>query len=469
MKNIICPHCKTVFAVDEADYAAIVSQVKGAEFNAEVERRIAELHHQHEAEQKAEAATIEKAHQSELFEKDQAISQKDGEIARLKEQLTAMGDKQKLAVGNAVADKDKQIADLKAVLARKESEIQIAVLQEQQKAQQNLKSKDAEIAKLLTDAQVAASQASLRETGLRAELEGKLQLAKSEAALQEKSIREDYESKLKVAQEQVDYYKDLKARMSTKMVGETLETHCSTIFNGEMRPLFPQAYFEKDNDISGGSKGDFIFRDYEDGMEYVSIMFEMKNEADETVSKHKNEDFFKKLDADRNAKGCEYAVLVSLLEPDSELYNGGIVDVSHRYPKMYVIRPQFFKAMITLLVNAAKKTVGYQRQLAVARSQSVDVTNFENQLEAFKEAFGRNYRLASDKFKTAIDEIDKSIAHLQKIKDALIGSENNLRLANDKADNLSIKRLTRGNPTMTAKFDEARQREQEEGPEIQEP
>ncbi len=468
MKNIICPHCKTVFAVDEADYAAIVSQVKGAEFNAEVERRIAELHHQHEAEQKAEAATIEKAHQSELFEKDQAINQKDGEIARLKEQITAMGDRQKLAVGNAVADKDKQIADLKAVLARKESEIQIAVLQEQQKAQQSLKSKDAEIAKLLTDAQVAASQASLRETGLRAELEGKLQLAKSEAALQEKSIREDYESKLKVAQEQVDYYKDLKAKMSTKMVGETLEAHCSTVFNGTLRPMFPDAYFEKDNDASGGSKGDFIFRDYEDGIEYISIMFEMKNEMDETATKHKNEDFFKKLDTDRKAKNCEYAVLVSLLEPESELYNSGIVDVSYKYSKMFVIRPQFFKSLIMLLVNAAKNTVAVKKELELARQQSVDVTNFESQLLAFKDAFGRNYRLASEKFKTAIDEIDKSIAHLQKIKEALIGSENNLRLANDKADNLSIKKLTRGNPTMAAKFEEARKNAPQNEPNLDE-
>ena len=227
--------------------------------------------------------------------------------------------------------------------------------------------------------------------------------------------------------------------------------------------MFPNAYFEKDNDASGGSKGDFIFKDYVDGTEYISIMFEMKNEMNETATKHKNEDFFKKLDADRNAKGCEYAVLVSLLEPDSELYNGGIVDVSYRYPKMYVIRPQFFKSMITLLVNAARKTVDYKKELELARSQSIDVTNFENQLLAFKDAFGRNYRLASEKFKTAIDEIDKSILHLQKIKDALIGSENNLRLANDKADNLSIKKLTRGNPTMQAKFDEARLKEQNSG------
>ncbi len=445
MRELKCPKCGNVFSVDEADYASIVNQVKSAEFEAEVNRRIAELHHQQEAEEKARAATVEQAHQNELFKKDRAISEKDGEIARLKEQISAMDDRKKLEVGTAVAEKEKEIASLRAAIAQKDSAIQIAVLKEQQIAKESLQSKDAEIARLRSDAQ----------------------LDKSRAELQEKVIREDYENRLKVAQEQVDYYKDLKSRMSTKMVGETLEVHCNTIFNGELRPLFPYAYFEKDNDVSCGSKGDFIFRDYVDGQEYVSIMFEMKNETDGTGSKHKNEDFFRKLDADRNAKGCEYAVLVSLLEPDSELYNGGIVDVSHRYPKMYVIRPQFFKAMITLLVNAAKKTVDYQRQLAVARSQSIDVTNFENNLLAFKDAFGRNYRLASEKFKTAIDEIDKSIAHLQKIKDALIGSENNLRLANDKADALSIKRLTRGNPTMKAKFDEAREKDNDNQPDVQ--
>ena len=445
MRELKCPKCGNIFSVDEADYASIVNQVKSAEFEAEVNRRIAELHPQQEAEEKARAATAEQAHQNELFKKDRAISEKDGEIARLKEQISAMDDRKKLEVGTAVAEKEKEIASLRAAIAQKDSAIQIAVLQEQQKAKESLQSKDAEIARLRSDAK----------------------LDKSRAELQEKVIREDYENRLKVAQEQVDYYKDLKSRMSTKMVGETLEVHCNTIFNGELRPLFPNAYFEKDNDVSCGSKGDFIFRDYVDGQEYVSIMFEMKNETDGTGSKHKNEDFFRKLDADRNAKGCEYAVLVSLLEPDSELYNGGIVDVSHRYPKMYVIRPQFFKAMITLLVNAAKKTVDYQRQLAVARSQSIDVTNFENNLLAFKDAFGRNYRLASEKFKTAIDEIDKSIAHLQKIKDALIGSENNLRLANDKADALSIKRLTRGNPTMKAKFDEAREKDNDNQPDVQ--
>lgn len=434
MKELKCPECGSVFSVDEADYAFIVSQVRGAEFDAEVKRRVAELHDRQQAEERMRTASKEKDHQAELFEKEQAINARDGEIARLREQLAAMDDRQKLAVGNAVADMDKEIASLKTTIAQKDGEMRIALLQERQRSKESLQEKDAEIARLRADAELDSSR----------------------AALQEKSIREDYENRLKVAQEQVDYYKDLKTRLSTKMVGETLEAHCSNVFNAEMRPMFPNAYFEKDNDASGGSKGDFIFRDREDGVEYISIMFEMKNEMDRTATKHKNEDFFKKLDEDRKAKNCEYAVLVSLLEPDSELYNTGIVDVSYRYPKMYVIRPQFFKSMITLLVNAAKNTVKYQKELQLARSQSVDVTNFENQLLDFKEGFSRNYRLASEKFKTAVDEIDKSIAHLQKIKDNLLGSENNLRLANDKADALTIKRLTRGNPTMKAKFDEAR-------------
>ena len=456
MRELKCPKCGNVFSVNEADYASIVSQVKGAEFDAEVNRRLAELHHQQQAEEQARTANQEKAHQSELFKKDQAINAKDSEIAQLKEQLSAMGDRQKLAVGTAIADKDKEIAALKATINQNAQALEIAVLKERQQAKEAAQAKDARIAELLSQAKLAASEASLREKSLQTEYEGKLQVVKSEA-----------ESRLRVAEDEVQRLKDFKTRLSTKMVGESLEAHCSTVFESELRVLLPNAYFEKDNDASGGSKGDFIFRDYEDGMEYVSIMFEMKNEMDETATKHRNEDFYKKLDTDRNAKGCEYAVLVSLLEPDNELFNGGIVDVSHRYPKMYVIRPQFFKAIITLLVNAAKKSVEYKRQLALARSQSIDVTNFEGQLEAFKDTFGRNYRLASEKFKTAIDEIDKSIAHLQKIKDALIGSENNLRLANDKADNLTIKRLTRGNPTMKAKFDEARQNKQEEGPEVQ--
>ena len=409
MRELKCPKCGNVFSVDEADYASIVNQVKNAEFNDEVARRIEELHKQQEAQQQAREAQAGQAHLKELSEKD------------------------------------REIAELKATIGQNKQALENAVLRERQRAMEAAQAQESVIAKLRSQAQLAASEATLREKSIQAEYEGKLQLAKSEA-----------DSRLRLAKEEIERLKDFKTRLSTKMVGESLEAHCSNIFNGELRPLFPNAYFEKDNDASGGSKGDFIFRDYDDGLEYISIMFEMKNEMDETATKHKNEDFFKKLDADRNAKGCEYAVLVSLLEPDSELYNGGIVDVSYRYPKMYVIRPQFFKALITLLVNAAKKTVDVKKELAIARQQSFDVTNFENRLQDFKDAFGRNYRLASEKFQLAIDEIDKSIAHLQKIKDALIGSENNLRLANDKADNLTIKKLTRGNPTMKAKFDEAR-------------
>ena len=402
MRELKCPKCGNVFTVDEADYAAILSQVKNREFDQEVNRRLEELHRQHLAEQKATEAKIEKDHLAQLNSKDQIIS------------------------------------DLKSQLAQSDSRQQIAVMEVRQKAQNVLNQKDTEIARLKSDAEVK----------------------KAEAASNMAVLKEQYEGKLKNAQEQVEYYKDLKARLSTKMVGETLEIHCSTEFE-RVRPLFPLAYFEKDNDASSGSKGDFIFRDYEDGIEYISIMFEMKNEMDETATKHKNEDFFRKLDADRNTKKCEFAVLVSLLEPDSELYNTGIVDVSHRYPKMYVIRPQFFIPLITLLVQTSKKSLEYKKQLIIAQNQTVDVTNFENQINEFKDRFGRNYRLAYEKYQTAIDEIDKTIAHLQKMKEALIGSENNLRLANDKLDDLTIKKLTRNNPTMKEKFDEARERNNE--------
>ncbi len=387
MKELKCPKCGNIFTVDEADYASIVSQVRNAEFEEELHRRLGEMRGRQEAEQKV----------------------KEMEISRLRSELRGIEEKKSLEINNAVL---RTRDEMKDVIGIKEKEI--------------------------------------------AELRNSSTLAHSRSELEKKAIKEEYEAKLKIAQEQVDYYKDMKIRMSTKMVGESLEAHCANIFNGTMRPMFPNAYFEKDNDASGGSKGDFIFRDYEDGTEYVSIMFEMKNELDDTAHKHRNEDFFRKLDADRTAKGCEYAVLVSLLEPDNELYNNGIVDVSYRYPKMYVIRPQFFMPLITLLVNASKKSVQYQRELALARSQSVDVTNFEARLMEFKEKFGRNYELASRKFKDAIEEIDKSIKALQKTKEALLSSENNLRLANEKADGLTIKKLTYKNPTMKAKFEEAR-------------
>lgn len=403
MKELICPNCHKAFTVDEAGYASIVSQVKNAEFNAEVERRISELHERHKAEQRLATATVEKRYQSEL------------------------------------AKKDMEIAALKSSVNESDSKLRIAVMEEQRKALDRIQNKDAEIAQLKVNAEMEKQQAIKTAT----------------------SLKEQYEVRMKDKEDEIARLRDYKSRLSTKMIGETLEIHCSTQFNQMMRSMMPNAYFEKDNDASDGSKGDFIFRDYAaDGTEYISIMFEMKNEADETATKHKNEDFFKKLDADRRAKGCEFAVLVSLLEPENELYNGGIVDVSYRYDKMYVIRPQFFLPIISLLVQTSKKSLEYKQQLAIAQSQSVDVTNFENQLLDFQDKFGRNYRIASEKFKTAIDEIDKSIQHLQKIKDALIGSENNLRLANDKAEALTIKKLTRNNPTMKAKFDEARKNNQ---------
>jgi len=430
MHELTCPHCGTPFRVSEADYASILNQVKSSEVDAEVERRIVDIRRQGEAEEKARVADEQLRLQEERARHDRAVAEKDAEIARLKGEIAAEGDRRKMDVLEAVSARDEEIAALKETVEKERGSARVAVLEQQQKAREAAAEKDAEIARLKAEAE----------------------LEKTRASLQEKAVREDYENRLRVAQEQVDYYKDLKSRLSTKMVGESLEIHCHTVFDAEMRPMFPNAYFEKDNDASEGSKGDFIFRDYDDGTEYVSIMFEMKNENDETATKHKNEDFFKKLDADRRAKGCEYAVLVSLLEGDSELYNGGIVDVSHKYPKMYVVRPQFFRPIIMLLVNAARNSVAYKKELALARSQSIDVTNFEERLNAFKDAFGRNYRLASEKFRTAIDEIDKSILHLQKIKEALVGSENNLRLANDKAEDLTIKRLTHGNPTMRAKF-----------------
>jgi len=431
MKELKCPKCGSVFTVDEADYASIVSQVKNQEFNSEVSRRLEELHKQALAEQTAQALKAEQKFQNELASSKLALSEKNAEIAKLSEKLNGIAQSKQLEFGVEIQRKENEITELKSAIEKNDANLRIAILEEQGKAQQVLQSKENAVA----------------------DLKSQINSQKSEATMRESSIKERYELQLKQKQDLVDYYKDLKARMSTKMIGETLEIHCDTEFN-RIRPMFPNAYFEKDNDASAGSKGDFIFRDSEDGTEYLSIMFEMKNEMDETTTKHKNEDFLKKLDEDRRAKNCEYAVLVSLLEPDSELYNTGIVDVSHRYPKMYVIRPQFFIPLITLLVQTSKKSLEYKKALVAAQSQSVDVTNFENQLNDFKDKFANNYRLASEKFQTAIAEIDKSIDHLQKIKSALVGSENNLRLANEKADNLTIKKLTRDNPTMKAKFEE---------------
>lgn len=445
MKELKCPQCSSVFSVDEAGYSVLLSQVKNSEFEQELQKRLAELLEQQRAEQAAYLAREEVKWQTERQqqvltiealrrEQEQALGEKAHELALLQQTLKEQEAKQEIALRLALTDRDQELASLRAELAKRQDGLRIAILEEQAKGQELLRAKEQELGELRTA----------------------IELDKQRALTAQNSLKEQYEARLRLAEEQVAYYKDMKLRLSTKMVGETLETHCSTLFNQLLRPVMPSAYFEKDNDSSLDTKGDFIFRDHLDGIEYLSIMFEMKNEADQTSTKHKNEDFLKKLDEDRRKKGCEYAVLVSLLEPDSELYNGGIVDVSHRYDKMYVIRPQFFIPLITLLVQTSRRSVEYRRELEIARSQSLDVTRFEEQLLDFQEKFGRNYELASRRFAEAIAEIDKTIDHLIKTKEALLGSDRNLRLANDKAQALTIKRLTRSNPTMKAKLDEAR-------------
>ena len=401
MQEIRCPRCGEVFQVDETGYAAIVKQVRDKEFEKEILSR---------------------------------------EKALLNEKQTAV----EMAVTRTEAEKDRIIAQLRAQLEKEAAEKQM------------------EIIRLKNEIQLAKSNTELlikdavqeKDTAIM-ELKNKIQLENSQWELKEKSINQQHADEIRRKEEEITYYKDFKARQSTKMIGESLEQHCETEFNKLRATAFPNAYFEKDNDVKTGTKGDYIYREKsEDGVEFISIMFEMKNEMDTTATKHKNEDFFKKLDKDRTEKGCEYAVLVSMLESDNEYYNTGIVDVSYRYPKMYVVRPQFFIPIITLLRNAAQGSLKYRRELELVKNQNIDITHFEEDMNDFKEKFSRNFRLASDKFRTAIDEIDKTIDHLQKTKAALLSSENNLRLANNKAEDLTIKRLTRNNPTMAAKFAE---------------
>ena len=419
MMEIKCPKCGTMFTVDKADYADIVSQVKNQEFAAEVAKREQEIRAQYATREQLAKQQAEMQLQQSLAAKTSEIEKQNSEINVLKAQLVS-------------------------IEQTKEAEKQAALLAEKQCLQESLLNKDAEIARLKADMQ--------KQLG---DLQNAAQLQAKQAELNIKQLNDEHRILLEAKQKEVDFYKDFKAKMSTKMLGETLEQHCAVLFEKNLRPMMTNAYFEKDNDTTQGTKGDFIFRDKVDEQEYISIMFEMKNEADTTATKHSNEDFFKKLDEDRRKKGCEYAVLVSMLEPESELYNQGIVDVSHKYPKMFVVRPQQFITIITLLVNANKKSIELQSELALAKSQSVDVTNFENQLLDFKEKFGNNYRLASEKFAKAIEEIDKTISHLIKTKEALLSSENNLRLANDKATALTVKKLTKGNPTMKKLFAEA--------------
>lgn len=390
MNEIICPHCGKAFKIDEAGYADILKQVRDSEFEKQLHERL-------ELAEKEKLNAVELAREQAGSEMQKSAAAKDAEIQDLKNKLDKIEVAQKLAITEAVSLVEKERDEMKNSLERVELEKQLA----------------------------------------------------------EKSLKDKYETQIKDRDDAIERLRDMKVRLSTKMVGETLEQHCETEFNRIRATAFPRAYFEKDNDASSGSKGDYIFRDSDQaGTEIVSIMFEMKNESDTTATKKKNEDFLKELDKDRAEKGCEYAVLVSLLEPESELYNTGIVDVFHRYPKMYVVRPQFFLPIITLLRNAAMNSLEYKTELALVKAQNIDVTNFESDLDKFKTAFAKNYDLATRKFQTAINEIDKSIDHLQKTKDALVSTDRNLRLANDKAQDVTVKKLTRHNSTMAAKFDD---------------
>ena len=419
MNDIICPHCHKAFKVDEAGYADILKQVRDSEFEQQLHERL-------ELAEKEKLNAVELAKEKAANESQKTAAAKQAEIQELKAQLDKGEEARKFAIAETSAQKDAEIQTLKSKLESNEVNQKLAV-------KEALDSVEKE----------------------RDELKNNLKNVELQKQVDEKLLKENYESRIKDRDEAIERLRDMKAKLSTKMVGESLEQHCETEFNRLRATAFTKAYFEKDNDAKTGSKGDYIFKDADDdGNEVVSIMFEMKNESDTTATKKKNEDFLKELDKDRNEKGCEYAVLVTLLEPESELYNSGIVDVSHRFPKMYVIRPQFFIPMITLLRNAAMNSLQYKAELALVKSQSIDVTNFEDKLERFKDGFARNYELAGKKFQKAIDEIDKSIDHLQKTKDALIGTDRQLRLANDKAQDVTIKKLTHGNPTMKAKFDD---------------
>ncbi len=426
MKEIKCPNCGKAISVDDADFASILSQVKNQAFEAELAARLGEMSQRMALEQKTQAMAREQAYQSELARRDAAIKERENEIGRLRQNEGMIRQEEQVKREQSLTALKVEVERLKAELAKGADQVAMARMEEQSRSKDAMRLKESEVEQL------------------------KLRMANEQnaATVRENMIKSDFERQLKQANEMVEYYKDMKIRLSTKMVGESLEQHCSTQFNTTLRPIMPQAYFEKDNDAADGTKGDFIFRDFDDGMEYISIMFEMKNEMDQTATKHRNEDFLAKLDSDRRKKGCEYAVLVSLLEADNELYNNGIVDFSHRYEKMYVIRPQFFIPLITLLVQASRKTVEYKRKLVLAEQQSIDLSNFTSRLEAFKEAYGKNMEAAQKKFYSAIEQIDKSIAALRKVRESLLGSEEALRKAGKKTEELTIKRLTWGSKSL---------------------
>lgn len=459
MHEITCPHCAKAFKIDEAGYADILKQVRDNEFEKQLHERL-------ELAEKDKLTAVELAKSEAGSQMQKAAAAKDSEIQALKAKLDTGEVTKRLAVTEALGEvekvRDALAIELQQAKRDKQSASELADAKLATKLQQTAAAKDKEIQDLKARLDVTQFEQKLAITGAvsaiekeRDELKNGLEQAEFKKQLAEQSLKDRYDTQIKDRDDAIERLRDMKARLSTKMVGETLELHCETEFNRIRATAFPRAYFEKDNDARTGSKGDYIFRDIDEaGTEIVSIMFEMKNESDTTATKKKNEDFLKELDKDRTEKRCEYAVLVSLLEPDSELYNTGIVDVFHRYPKMYIVRPQFFLQIITLLRNAAMKSLEYKAELALVKAQNVDITNFENDLDSFKNAFAKNYDLASRKFKTAIDEIDKSINHLQKTKDALLGTDRNLRLANNKAQDVTIKKLTRHNPTMAANFDE---------------
>ena len=457
MHDIICPHCSKAFKVDETGYADILKQVRDSEFEEQIHARL-ELAEQ----DKRNAVELAKSQLSIQLHSEQAA--KDLEIQDLKGQLESGEASKKLAVNEAKTaierERDALLNQLEQLKQDKLSAVQLIeaklladLKEEKAKKDSEIQDLKAKLEKTEVSQKLAITQAVMVVEKERDDLKNGLSQVSLEKQLSENALKDKYETQIRDRDDAIERLKDMKARLSTKMVGETLEQHCEIEFNRARSMAFPRAYFEKDNDARTGSKGDYIFRDSDEaGLEIVSIMFEMKNESDKTTTKSKNEDFLKELDKDRNEKKCEYAVLVSMLEPESELYNTGIVDVFHRYPKMYVVRPQFFLPLITLLRNAAMNSLQYKSELALIKEQNIDITNFESELDSFKNSFGRNYELASKKFQTAIEEIDKSIDHLQKTREALLGTDRNLRLANDKAQEVSIKKLTRGNPTMAAKF-----------------
>lgn len=436
MNEIKCPNCGTIFKIDETEYDSIVKQIRDKEFEKEIS-----LREQEHTKDKESAIKLAEAHLKEELTKQ--LTERDLEITNLKNELKTKEEQTQSKLEQEYKDelnkRELEISELKNNIKLQESKSEL------------------EIQKAITEKDKKIS-----------DLNSELVVRSKEFELKQNSIKDSYESKLKDKDEQIAYYKDFKAKQSTKMIGESLEQHCSIEFN-RLRPLFKNAYFDKDNDARTGSKGDFIFRDYDDdGNEIVSIMFEMKNEADTTATKHKNEDFFKELDKDRKEKKCEYAVLVSLLESDNDYYNDGIVDVSHLYEKMYVIRPQFFIPLITLIRNLANKSLEYRKELELIKNQNIDITHFEENINAFKEGFGRNYRLASERFAKAIEEIDKTIDHLQKTKEHLLKTDDNLRLANNKAEDLSIKKLAHNNPTVTKLFEDLKTKQEEKKEEVEE-